>query len=633
MRNFYLLLTLIYVFSPVLFHAQQINPSKWCSVMEGLEQRIQNDAEYAAFREAATNMPKGVAKSIPCDGTNSVVIPLAFHFDASFSCADPSCLLTKVEEQIDALNVAFGDNSTLQQNIDLNAICPAGYPIGDVSTGTCIEFKLAAPPAGQGLDPACDPAITIGQYGGGIQTDFNGAGAAWAGYLNIFVVEEVQVSIFGITIPGIIGVADGIPGMANGDGVTLLADAFGGIGAGCNSGNDLDVGATDGTSFFFTEGGTTAHEIGHYLGCYHIWGDDQPIFGGTPPFCTGDDSNPPQPIVGPFVVNDTPLQSEASPTNAPCPTIAGATCTSFPATCGSNDYFHNYMDYSNDICMSMFTVDQSIVMNYWANQLFGGSTIPTFNSVPTTLTTLCDMQPCAACAPLDLTFNFDATAQQTSWQILDANGALLSAGGAYNQGDNSAIESVCLPDGCYDLVVSDSANNGMCPFRSTASSTGLFVTPGTVIAPGSIVATLGTVVSPGLCGNYTLTDANGNTITTGGGGFGTSETNSFCIVGGVPQLNAAPNYARQTSDLNENFGLFRLYPNPTRDILHIQFDQNTDTEIQLNIVDITGKVIYTEARHIFDSTIQLNVNDLNSGVYLIQIVDEGSVSTKKFVVE
>ncbi len=389
MKKITLLLTLIYVLSPILFYAQT-EPAHRCATMAGLEDRTQTDAAYAAFRQASMNVPSSNAQAIPCDGTNSVVIPVAFHFDNSFSCVDPTCLLTKVQEQIDALNVAFGDNSAVQQNIDLAAACPTGYPLADVSTGTCIEFKLAVPPAGQGLDPACDPAITIGQFGGGINTGLGGA-PAWTGYLNIFVVEAVAV--YGFPFPGIIGVADGIPGMASGDGVTILADAFGGVGPGCNSGNDLDIGATDGANFFFTEGGTTAHEIGHYLGLYHIWGDDQPIFGGTPPFCTGDDSTMPQ--VGPFMVNDTPLQSEATPTNAPCPTIAGATCASLPATCdGSNDYFHNYMDYSNDICMSMFTDDQSMVMNYWANQLFGGSTIPTFDSAPAVLTTLCEMQPC-----------------------------------------------------------------------------------------------------------------------------------------------------------------------------------------------------------------------------------------------
>ncbi len=383
------LIPLLFVLiSPFFVHAQS---DAWCGTMEGLQQRVANDAEYAAFRQAAIDMPK--IDGIPCDASNTVIIPVAFHFDDSFTCADPSCLLTKVQEQIDALNIAFGDNSAVQQNIDLDAVCPTGYPLADVSTGTCIEFRLAIPPAEQGLDPTCDPAITVGQFSGGVQTGFGGAGAAWSGYLNIFVVEAV--AIFTIPIPGIIGVADGIPGMANGDGVTVLADAFGGVGPGCSSGNDIDVGATDGASFFFTEGGTTAHEVGHYLGLYHIWGDDQPLIPGTgtPPYCTGDDSTMPQ--VGPFMVNDTPLQSEATPTNAPCPTIAGATCATLPATCdGMNDYFHNYMDYSNDICMSMFTDDQSMVMNYWANELFGGSTIGTFTSAPDALTTICEMQPC-----------------------------------------------------------------------------------------------------------------------------------------------------------------------------------------------------------------------------------------------
>lgn len=633
MKKFTLLLSLIYVFSPILFHAQ-INPAKWCETMEGLEQRMQNDAEYAAFREAAINMTKSSVESIPCDGTNSVVIPLAFHFDASFTCADPTCLLTKVQEQIDVLNIAFGDNSVVQQNIDLDAACPTGYPLATVSTGTCIEFKLAVPPAGQGLDPACDPAITIGQFSGGIQTDFNGAGAAWAGYLNIFVVDQVQVSIFGIPIPGIIGVADGIPGMANGDGVTLLADAFGGVGAGCNSGNDIDVGATDGTSFFFTEGGTTAHEIGHYLGCYHIWGDDQPIFGGTPPFCTGDDSNPPQPIVGPFIVNDTPLQDSASATNAPCPTIAGATCASFPATCdGSNDYYHNYMDYSNDICMSMFTVDQSIVMNYWANQLFGGSTIPTFNSVPATLTTLCDMQACnTTCASVDMSITFDGAPQETSWEITDSNGNVVaSSNGTYvNEPANSTLNltPACLPDGCYDLTFFDSANDGMCPRRTTTVLTGINIA---TLGLGGVFNGIPRVAQ--MCGNYTLTDANGTVLASGGGRFGTSETGSFCISGGLAPLNSQPEniYARQNA-LDDGVVDMWIVPTLAKDVINIYTTSDEINDIQINMLDISGKIIQQYGQDGYDTAnIQLNVSDLPTGIYFVQIVFNDIVLVEKFM--
>jgi len=237
-----------------------------------------------------------------------------------------------------------------------------------------------------------------------------------------------------------------------------------------------------------------------------------------------------------------------------------------------------------------------------------------------------------ACAPMDLTFNFDATPQQTSWQILDVGGTPVASGGGYNASDMSAAEAICLPDGCYELVVSDSANNGMCPFRAIASSSGTFITPGTLITSGSLVATLGTVVTPGLCGNYALNDANGNPIANGGGSFGASDTNSFCISGGVPQslVNDEANYARQIQN-STGVTSFHLYPTPTNDLLNIQFDGSTANTIQLNIIDMTGKIIHTESRAISDSNIQFDVNNLNSGIYFVQMTSDKTIITEKFI--
>jgi len=613
--NFTLILFAICLFS--LSSVAQIQ--HWCNVMDGLQDRLINDEAYAAFHQQATSIAQIERSALPCDGTNTVVVPLAFHFDDTFSCADAACLLTKVQEQIDALNYAYADNSSYQQNIDLNAVCPTGYPLADVSTGTCIEFRLGVAPAGVGLDPACDPAITIGEFGGGTNTGLGGAGAVWAGYLNVFVLDLVPV--YGFPIPGIIGVADGIPGAANGDGVSVLADAFGGIGAPC--GGDLDGGVSDGTSTFFTEGGTTVHEVGHYLGLYHIWGDDQPIFGGTGPFCTGDDSTMPQ--VGPFVVNDTPLQSEATATNAPCPTIAGATCASLPSTCdGSNDYFHNYMDYSNDICFSMFTSDQSMVVNYWANQLFAGSTIPTLSSVPAQLATICDMQPCAACASVDLDIQFDSFPAQTNWDITDVNGNVVAFGGTYgNQAGNSNLNlsAACLPDGCYNLNFYDTFNNGMCPFQSSAIGVSTFITPGTLIAPGSIVGTLSLVASPGLCGNYTLTDASGNNLVSGGGSFGAQESTNFCLSGGV-----GPRLGNTNNRLN-------ILPNPANDQITV-YHQLDNKDIQtIRIIDLTGKEI-VRFDEIDNLTTQSNydISKFSTGVYVIQLTKQnGELISQKFV--
>ncbi len=619
MRVLIFVFSLFTILSLDIAYAQLPN---WCGAMDGLQDRLQNDEAYAAFHQEATSIEKIERAALPCDASNSVTIPLAFHFDNSFTCADVNCLLTKVQEQIDVLNYAYADNSSYQQNIDLNAACPAGYPMSDVSTGTCIEFRLGVAPAGQGLDPACDPAITIGEFGGGTQTGLGGAGAGWAGYLNVFVVEAV--AIYGFPFPGIIGVADGIPGAATGDGVTVLADAFGGLGAPCNSGNDIDIGASDGASVFFTEGGTTVHEIGHYLGLYHIWGDDQPLFGGTPPFCTGDDSTMPQ--VGPFVVNDTPLQSEPTPTNAACPTVAGASCGSLPSSCdGSNDYFHNYMDYSNDVCFSMFTTDQSMVVNYWANQLFGGSTIATFSTVPNQLATVCDMQPCAACASVNLDIFFDGFPGQTSWDITDSNGTIVASGGTYgSEPGNSTLSTspACLPDGCYDLNVFDTFNNGMCPFQSFVAGLATFITPGTLITPGTIVGTLSLNISPGLCGFYTLTDSNGEELVAGGGNFGAQQSTNFCISGGV----AAP---KQGNRLDRNV---TLIPNPATN--HIQIEHQFENEIiqKVQIIDAFGRTVLENSNLTeMNVNLQLDVSKLNAGVYLVRLLFEQGYTDTKFV--
>lgn len=79
---------------------------------------------------------------------------------------------------------------------------------------------------------------------------------------------------------------------------------------------------------------TSTHELGHCFSLFHIWGDD-----GTS--CSGSDQ-----------VFDTPNQSSAS-----------SGCPSYPKTdnCSPNApgiMFMNYMDYTNDACMNMFTKGQ-----------------------------------------------------------------------------------------------------------------------------------------------------------------------------------------------------------------------------------------------------------------------------------
>ncbi len=76
-------------------------------------------------------------------------------------------------------------------------------------------------------------------------------------------------------------------------------------------------------------GRTLVHEIGHYLGLQHLWGDDTD--------CTTDDG-----------VEDTPPQLKA---------YKG--CASYPQSgCSTSEMFMNYMDYVDDGCMYFFTNGQ-----------------------------------------------------------------------------------------------------------------------------------------------------------------------------------------------------------------------------------------------------------------------------------
>ena len=77
----------------------------------------------------------------------------------------------------------------------------------------------------------------------------------------------------------------------------------------------------------YNRGRTLTHEIGHWVGLRHIWGDGA---------CSADD-----------FCGDTP---NSNGSNYGCPTGS--------SSCSSTDMVENYMDYTDDDCMNIFTLDQ-----------------------------------------------------------------------------------------------------------------------------------------------------------------------------------------------------------------------------------------------------------------------------------
>ena len=127
-------------------------------------------------------------------------------------------------------------------------------------------------------------------------------------YLNIWVCNLSG---------GILGYAQFPGGPASTDGVVCDYAYFGTIGTATSP---------------FDLGRTCTHEVGHYLNLRHIWGD-----GG----CSVDD-----------FVGDTPLSDGPN-----------YGCALGHVSCGSVDMVQNYMDYSDDACMNLYTDGQALRMH------------------------------------------------------------------------------------------------------------------------------------------------------------------------------------------------------------------------------------------------------------------------------
>lgn len=215
---------------------------------------------------------------------------------------------------------------------------------------------------------------------------------------------------------------------------------------------------------------------------------------------------------------------------------------------------------------------------------------------------------------------------------MDDNNTLVASGGEYLTENISTTENLCIPDGCYTLTVYDTFNNGMCPFQSNAVGVSTFITPGTLITPGSIVGTLSLVASPGLCGNYNLTDASDNTVLNGGGSFGASQSNSFCLVNGVPQRTVSPKddfISITQSDVVHTH--WEIYPTLAYDFLTVDF--RSIVVNQLNLININGQVLQQFIiEENDDQPFTINLKDVPLGINFIQIVTEsGVVASKTFV--
>ncbi len=297
---------------------------------------------YPVLQEAFDNTFATALAATPQRGQDPLTVNVVVHivWKEEAENLDESIIL----DQLQILNEDFNQLNADQVNLRIQFQPEAG------SAG--INFQLA-----QIIRVQTKTEFAVDLLGANllpeVKSDILGGSTAWdpAQYLNIWVCKIQPIELFGIEICQILGFAFPPNNLANWppdsgapdpleDGVVIDYRVVG-----SNNPNTIDI--PGGGGQLPVKGRTPVHEVGHYFGLRHIWGD-----GGVlgPNDCAQSDG-----------IHDTPFANAQSAFD--CDTTRN-TCAQVELHYEEDipDLVENYMDYASEECMNMFTNGQVALM-------------------------------------------------------------------------------------------------------------------------------------------------------------------------------------------------------------------------------------------------------------------------------
>ena len=80
------------------------------------------------------------------------------------------------------------------------------------------------------------------------------------------------------------------------------------------------------------------------------------------------------------------------------------------------------------------------------------------------------------------------------------------------------------------------------------------------------------------------------------------------------------NETMSVEDIENN--LISLYPNPAQEVVNIQTNLALGTQVEVEIYNLLGQQVYASQQELKSSNLKVDVNTLNSGVYMVKLTDE-----------
>ncbi|AEE49458.1 M43 family zinc metalloprotease [Haliscomenobacter hydrossis] len=283
------------IFLFLILCVQAITAQRNCATLDHWEYVVKKHSSTAQSRALIERHTQLYTQNPELRNENNIVIPVVIN--VVYQHANENISDEQILEQIRVLNEDFG-----RLNPDADGAWPQ-------AANTDLQFQLAnRAPDGTPTTGIRRRYTSYSNFSTYDDVKFAKSGGidAWPTehYLNIWVCNlEGDIMGYG-QLPG---------GPAATDGVVIDFQFFGRYGH---------------TQAPFDRGRTATHEVGHWLNLFHIWGDGD---------CTIDD-----------MVADTPDSDEA---NHGCPKDA--------YSCGGKLMVQNFMDYTDDACMNLFTQGQA----------------------------------------------------------------------------------------------------------------------------------------------------------------------------------------------------------------------------------------------------------------------------------